>query len=65
MELSGRRVEFSGGQLPFGSNILYAVDFNMTNLCVGSLWGELLFLLLDRKKRICPLYGYGTSALEV
>lgn len=37
----------------------------MTNLCVGSLWGEFLFLLLDRKKRICPLYGSGVSILEV
>lgn len=29
----------------------------MTNFCVGSLWGECLFLLLDRRRRIYALYG--------
>lgn len=36
LEFSGRKVEFSRGQLPFGSNILYAVDFlNILTFLLG------------------------------
>lgn len=62
-ELSGRKVEFSRGQLPFGSNILYAVDFlNILPLLLGIcfqymklLWFSVRFIYM------CSRHGFWLS----